>query len=91
MVLAGALARGMSTTTAHGLKGVVFGLSLVTTPHWAKHEPWELSKKLPAGTLQRLAARPQGAIRGMLGGMIGTTEGDACKTTRCARHCLRPS
>ena len=79
----GALVRPMSTT-AHGLKGVVFGLPLVATPHWAKHESWELSNKLPAGTLQRLAARPQSAVRGMLGGMLGTTEGASC-----IKHALR--
>lgn len=74
------LHRSMSTVSdGHGFKGVVFGLwNLVAAPQWTKHQNWEEENNIPVGTLQRLAAKPEGAMRGMLDGLIGTVEGILC-------------
>ena len=84
------LQRGISTASSvHTFKGVVFGLwNIVAAPQWTKHEQWELENKIPAGTLKRLAAKQEGAMRGMLVGLIGTAEGFDCLC--CLRSLLLP-
>ena len=63
---------------AHPFKGVIFGLwGVVASPTWSQHEAWEAVKSIPIGTFQRFADKPAGAMRKMLDGVVGTTQGGA--------------
>ena len=73
--------------TAPGLKSAArtppspclcaFSLAVRTTPQWTQHgEGWEAQHKIPIGTFRRLAGKKEGgALRDMLDGQVGTTEG----------------
>lgn len=62
---------------ASPFKGVAFNLNILTTPQWTQHgEGWEAQHKIPIGTFRRLAGKKEGgALRDMLDGQVGTTEG----------------
>lgn len=54
-------------------------------PAWTKHEEvWEVHRGIPVGTFRRFADKPAGAIRAILDGRLGTTEGGALLHTELA-------